>query len=348
MGDVTEMIAAIMGMAAEDRVLPFLTMMGVPQSMIDAMPASLKTPQFINMEFFSAFAGLPVTAAAGIPGVAQFATFQADFLAVNYSLPGILIGCAWPLIFIGLGVTLWRALSKPSARTILLLFSMLFAVGEAVIVSHSKVVKPLTTTEGVKRALTLATIFFSNFRPLCTLSAAGLRFSTLYTSPSIQKIIIGACSTIGVIGTLSACAIGYDNVLNKGLGLTFTFWGVAFICIITYLIAGLAVAALKLQTSSFSRGDSGPTALDEADLALTALSLASCIVALGVALSLDMDTSFMVTPVVFLFNIVWSVSEAFFEVLTYWKNTPRGSEKGGAGQGAAVSTSEKKAPMHDA
>ncbi|KAJ3176574.1 hypothetical protein HDU85_006868 [Gaertneriomyces sp. JEL0708] len=337
-----ELIGQIYALPEEQRVEPILNMMvlgGYPSYVIDAIPAWIRTKEYISLDFLNCYAFVP-----GVPAVTNF---QVDYYAYNYALPGLIVGAAWPFVFLGLGISMWRIYTKPSPRATMLLLAMIMCAGEGVAIAGAKVVKPYTVLVKVHRAYTVAMVTFGALRMMFLLLGSGMRFGAVYASHKLRNAVIGIVGTLAVAATVATLAVGYyDLVEKKGITVRPIFWGLTAILPVVYLVVGFAVftRSLRKAAKAFKTSNAGMSHLQLANDGIMAITLAVVIASLAVEFSLDIKTSYFVTPNVYLLNTIWTVGENCFEVLTIWQRGVASAQRSAKNSAAAQPLSKNTLP----
>ncbi|KAJ3190509.1 hypothetical protein HDU85_000811 [Gaertneriomyces sp. JEL0708] len=328
MADLSAIIGEIAQLPEDQQVEPILQLLvlgGYPDYVINAIPAWIRTKEYINLHFLNCYANVP-----GVPAVTNF---QVDYYAYNYALPGIILGCAWPLVILGLGIAIWRISTKPSPRALMLLLSMILCFGEGAAIAGAKVVKPYSVSINVHRAYTISMVTFGTLRMMFLLLASALRFGAVYASHKLRQALIAVVGAIAVVSAVAALAVAYIDLVGKnGITVPPSFWALTAISPVMYLIVGVAVftRSLRKAARAFKTSNAGLSYLQMTNNGIMAITLGAVIITLAVEFSLDIATSYFVTPNVYLFNTVWTVGENCFEILTIWQRTAASSSVGSA------------------
>ncbi|KAI8995868.1 hypothetical protein BC832DRAFT_317724 [Gaertneriomyces semiglobifer] len=332
MEGLDQAVAQILQASEDQRVELILNLMrlsGVPGYFMDALPNWVKQPRYINVEFLSCF--------ATVEGVTAVANVQADYYAVNYGIPGIIIGCAWPLIFCGLAMAIRRVMTKPSLRAICLLIAMIGTFAEAAAVSTGKKLKPYEEFPSAARGYITAMMVAAHFRAFFLMLASAVRFSVVYNNATVRRIVVGATCIVAFLGSHSALILGLYQI--HGLdreSVTFHFWVLSMICPVTYIIVGLSVftRALRAAVQAIRTKDDKLTKVQMSNNVLMAVTIGSCVGALIITIVLDVGVSYYVTPVIFLLTTVWAVGENSFEYLTILQTTAGSNKNTNVGIGS--------------
>ncbi|KAI8585380.1 hypothetical protein BDZ88DRAFT_433036 [Geranomyces variabilis] len=293
--------------------------------------------------------------------VVSTAQAAADSAALAYGGPGVLIGTTWPIVAASSVISTWRMKTKPCPRATLLFIATLLNLADTANGTFGKMTPPSVLTGNNKTVLAyiILLVLLSQLRIGTIFAAASFRFGAVYSNPLYRRIlIVGMC--LGAFGvTTLNCTVGIQQVLNGGHVLH-SYWGMAIILPICYIILGITVFSLTLrkhqqqvsgQTGSvlvYQGANGEKDIIDYLQMSnniLMAFTIICAAIIIVLTQALDSRVNQYVIPASLFINSLFTLAENAFELLTIWQkaadSTPMESAAS-SDQGGRPSVGSKK------
>ncbi|KAJ3011542.1 hypothetical protein HKX48_006779 [Thoreauomyces humboldtii] len=265
------------------------------------------------------------------PVVTTTLAYYGEIVDSLYNIDGggsIIIGCAWPVVAFGLGVSIWRLMTKPSLRAGMLLVVMALTICDLSVISWARSSDLRNIYQVHLWRYGKLLISFSVARSALLVIASLLRYRAVFVKQLHQQILVGGGSVIAIGAMVGAYVTGYMGLYAKnGEGVTNAFWGIGIIQPILYSVLGLATFTLKLRknrvpgvSSSTSEGGRRMRDLEVVNNILMFTTIGFCVVVCAVVFGGDKN-SYYPTVVQISASAYWSVGENTFELLASFKNT---------------------------
>ncbi|KAJ3009382.1 hypothetical protein HKX48_008002 [Thoreauomyces humboldtii] len=242
--------------------------------------------------------------------------------ALAYGGPGVVVGTAWPLIALALGISTWRLKTKPNIRAVLLFTAVLFNVGDAINQSIAKGTSPFILLGDTRQARIYLNflVILSQIRFGILFAAASWRFSAVSTSAKVRNALIYGMVAAAVVMTGVTVGVGLADI-KKTKVVSKLYWGLVLILPIFYVILGLGVFTRSLRKAQREVKSShvGMSHLQMSNNILMGLTIAISFVFVFVSQFLDADKNNYVIPTSLLLGTSWTLFENAFELLTIFQ-----------------------------
>ncbi|KAJ3012732.1 hypothetical protein HKX48_006107 [Thoreauomyces humboldtii] len=237
----------------------------------------------------------------------------------------IIIGCAWPIVALGVAIAAWRIATKPSIRAALLVVIMALTIADVTVVSWSRSSDLRYIYIDHPWLYGKLLIAFSVARSALVLIASCLRYSVVLMDKNHQRMIVAAGIVIGLCSMTGEYVTAYTSLQQSGAqSVSNTFWAITCINPIVYSILGLATFTLQLRKARIRTGvvNRQMRNLEIVNTILGLVTILFCIVVLGDILSSSSSlASYYPTPIQIAASAYWAVGENAFEVLALFKTS---------------------------
>ncbi|KAI8823728.1 uncharacterized protein EV422DRAFT_522110 [Fimicolochytrium jonesii] len=251
--------------------------------------------------------------------IAQEAAVKA---ALAYGLPGVFVGCIWPLGLAALIISTWRLFTHASIRAWLLFIAALLVIGDCTVQSWAKATSPILLTSQTPERMKYIELSISigMIRSTVLFSAASWRFAIVYPTRSARRMIIWGMSLLAVAMFVISMGVGISDV-HKMWRASKLYWGLAAVLPGSYAIIGTVTFTRTIRnTSNALKGAQGAhqglTQLQLSNNVLMVATILDVIALILVSQLLDSTKNPYVLPVSIGLSGFWTFLENAFEVVT--------------------------------
>ncbi|KAJ3159517.1 hypothetical protein HDU86_001526 [Geranomyces michiganensis] len=243
----------------------------------------------------------------------------------------IIIGMAWPAVLLGVVVSVWRIITKPSFRAALLLAVMGLTVADVTVITwaRSSDLRDIYIENSFLYGKLLVT--FSIARNALLLIASCLRYRVVFKNTTHQHLLVIAGTVIAISSTAASYRLGFDSLNeSNATSVSNAFWTCAAINPIVTAVLGFATFTLKLRANRFptavAQSDSarhGDRFMRNLELINSGLMATTIFLATTVVATVYADTygpfSYYPAPLEVTACAYWGVGENLFEVVALFK-----------------------------